>query len=90
MSAPPPEFPKGLLGGAVAATHGGAIGLIPRAPMWIPRPSPAPRGLGLDPAAFLANNDLGAFFAGLGDRVVPGPTITNGMIFAPSASIRCD
>ena len=35
------------------------------------------RGLGLDPAAFLANNDSGAFFAGLGDLVVPGPTFTN-------------
>jgi glycerate 2-kinase len=35
------------------------------------------RRLGLDPAAFLANNDSGAFFAGLGDRVIPGPTFTN-------------
>jgi glycerate 2-kinase len=35
------------------------------------------RRLGLDPAAFLANNNSGAFFAGLGDRVIPGPTFTN-------------
>jgi hydroxypyruvate reductase len=35
------------------------------------------RGLGLDPAAFLANNDSGAFFAGLDDLVVTGPTFTN-------------
>jgi glycerate 2-kinase len=51
--------------------------MIPRAPLWIPPPSPAPRGLGLDPAAFLANNDSGTFFAGLGDLVVPRPTFTN-------------
>jgi len=35
------------------------------------------RALGLDPAAFLANNDSTAFFARLGDLVVPGPTWTN-------------
>jgi glycerate 2-kinase len=34
-------------------------------------------GLGLDPAAFLANNDSTGFFARLGDLVVPGPTFTN-------------
>jgi glycerate 2-kinase len=35
------------------------------------------RQLGLDPAAFLANNDSTGFFAALGDLVVPGPTFTN-------------
>ena len=35
------------------------------------------RALGLDPAAFLANNDSTGFFARLGDLVVPGPTWTN-------------
>jgi glycerate 2-kinase len=45
------------------------------------------RGLGLDPAAFLANNDSGAFFAGLGDLVVPGPTFTNANDFR---AIRVD
>ena len=35
------------------------------------------RALGLDPAAFLANNDSTAFFARLGDLVSPGPTWTN-------------
>jgi len=35
------------------------------------------RALGLDPAAFLANNDSTAFFRSLGDLVVPGPTFTN-------------
>jgi hydroxypyruvate reductase len=33
--------------------------------------------LGLDPAAFLADNDSTGFFAGLGDLLVPGPTYTN-------------
>ena len=35
------------------------------------------RALGLDAAAFLANNDSTGFFARLGDLVVPGPTWTN-------------
>jgi glycerate 2-kinase len=32
---------------------------------------------GLDPAAFLANNDSTSFFRSLGDLVQPGPTYTN-------------
>jgi glycerate 2-kinase len=35
------------------------------------------RGLGLDPAAFLADNNSTEFFEKLGDLVVPGPTLTN-------------
>jgi hydroxypyruvate reductase len=35
------------------------------------------RALGLDPAAFLADNDSTAFFARLGDLLTPGPTWTN-------------
>ena len=35
------------------------------------------RRLGLDPGAFLANNDAFGFFAALGDLVVTGPTLTN-------------
>ena len=35
------------------------------------------RGLGLDPALFLANNDSTGFFARLGDLLTPGPTFTN-------------
>jgi glycerate 2-kinase len=35
------------------------------------------RALGLDPAAFLANNDSTGFFAPLGDLLTPGPTFTN-------------
>ncbi|HML13762.1 MAG TPA: glycerate kinase [Xanthobacteraceae bacterium] len=35
------------------------------------------RALGLDPAAFLADNDSTGFFARLGDLLTPGPTFTN-------------
>jgi hydroxypyruvate reductase len=35
------------------------------------------RGLGLDPAVFLADNDSTGFFEKLGDLLVPGPTRTN-------------
>jgi hydroxypyruvate reductase len=35
------------------------------------------RTLGLDPAAFLADNNSTAFFHALGDLVAPGPTFTN-------------
>ncbi|MCX7297854.1 MAG: glycerate kinase [Hyphomicrobiales bacterium] len=35
------------------------------------------RALGLDPAAFLANNDSTGFFAKMGDLLEPGPTYTN-------------
>jgi glycerate 2-kinase len=38
---------------------------------------PRASALGLDPAAFLANNDSTGFFARLGDLVTPGPTFTN-------------
>jgi hydroxypyruvate reductase len=35
------------------------------------------KSLGLDPAAFLAENDSTGFFARLGDLLTPGPTATN-------------
>jgi hydroxypyruvate reductase len=35
------------------------------------------KSLGLDPAAFLANNDATAFFSATGDLVLTGPTLTN-------------
>jgi hydroxypyruvate reductase len=35
------------------------------------------RALGLDPAAFLADNDSTGFFSRLNDLLVPGPTFTN-------------
>jgi glycerate 2-kinase len=38
---------------------------------------PRARALGLDPAAFLADNDSTGLFARLGDLLTPGPTYTN-------------
>ena len=35
------------------------------------------KALGLDPAAFLADNNSTGFFEALGDLVAPGPTYTN-------------
>ncbi|MFN3659331.1 MAG: MOFRL family protein, partial [Pseudolabrys sp.] len=35
------------------------------------------KALGLDPAAFLANNDSTAFFETVGGLLRPGPTFTN-------------
>jgi glycerate-2-kinase len=35
------------------------------------------RAAGIDPHAALAANDAHSFFAALGDRIVPGPTLTN-------------
>ncbi len=35
------------------------------------------RAVGLDPAAFLADNDSTGFFNGIGDLLRPGPTFTN-------------
>ena len=35
------------------------------------------RSAGLDPAAFLADNDSTGFFNGIGDLFTPGPTFTN-------------
>jgi hydroxypyruvate reductase len=35
------------------------------------------QSLGLDPAAFLADNDSTGFFTRLGDLLQPGPTYTN-------------
>ena len=35
------------------------------------------KGFGLDPAAFLADNDSTGFFNGIGDLFAPGPTFTN-------------
>jgi hydroxypyruvate reductase len=35
------------------------------------------RAKGIDPAAFLANNDSTGFFEAIGDLVAPGPTFTN-------------
>jgi hydroxypyruvate reductase len=35
------------------------------------------KSLGLDPEAYLANNDATAFFTATGDLLLTGPTLTN-------------
>jgi hydroxypyruvate reductase len=35
------------------------------------------KSLGLDPRAYLDNNDATAFFAATGDLLLTGPTLTN-------------
>jgi hydroxypyruvate reductase len=52
--------------GGIGGTGGSIGGTVTRA-----------RALGLDPAAFLADNNSTAFFSALGDLVAPGPTFTN-------------
>jgi len=42
-----------------------------------PTTLPRARRLGLDPAAFLADNNSTEFFEKLGDLLTPGPTLTN-------------
>ena len=63
---------------ALAADSDGIDGSSNAAGAWI-GPDTLARGwaLGLDAAAYLAANDAHGFFAGLGDLVVTGPTLTN-------------
>jgi glycerate-2-kinase len=35
------------------------------------------RALGIDPSAWLSNNDGHGFFEALGDQIITGPTLTN-------------
>ena len=50
------------------------------------------KSLGLDPAAYLANNDATAFFSATGDLLLTGPTLTNvndvRVILVDPASLR--
>ena len=47
------------------------------APSSTPAPGNGPAHFGLDPAAFLNDNNSTNFFASLGDLLSPGPTCTN-------------
>jgi glycerate 2-kinase len=59
-------------------TDGGAGKADDPAGAYVDATTPArARAAGLDPAAFLLNNDSTTFFARLGDLVTPGPTFTN-------------
>jgi hydroxypyruvate reductase len=66
------------LAGDTDGTDGGAGGADDPAGAFVDGCTAArARALGLDPAAFLAENDSTAFFAQLGDLLTPGPTFTN-------------
>jgi glycerate 2-kinase len=66
------------LAGDTDGTDGGAGSADDPAGAFVDGTSAArARALGLDPAAFLAENDSTAFFARLGDLLTPGPTFTN-------------
>jgi glycerate 2-kinase len=66
------------LAGDTDGTDGGAGSADDPAGAFVDGTSAArARALDLDPAAFLAENDSTAFFARLGDLLIPGPTWTN-------------
>jgi hydroxypyruvate reductase len=66
------------LAGDTDGTDGGAGGSDDPAGAFVDGTSASrARALGLDPAAFLANNDSTAFFARLNDLLLTGPTFTN-------------
>ncbi len=78
--APALEGTRGIaaLAGDTDGTDGGAGRADDPAGAFVDGTSAArARALGLDPAAFLAENDSTAFFAQLGDLLTPGPTFTN-------------
>ena len=63
---------------ALAADTDGIDGMEPIAGAMIdPASLERARGLGLDPVAFLENNDAHSLFERLGDQVITGPTHTN-------------
>lgn len=63
---------------ALAADTDGLDGTEENAGAWIgPDTLTRARGLGLDPLAFLENNDAYGFFSALGELLVIGPTRTN-------------
>jgi glycerate-2-kinase len=63
---------------ALAADTDGIDGMEPIAGAVIdPGSLDRARGLGLDPMAFLENNDAHSLFEALGDQVITGPTHTN-------------
>jgi hydroxypyruvate reductase len=66
------------LAGDTDGTDGGSGSASDPAGAWCDGQTVArARALGLDPAAFLADNNSTGFFEALADLVVPGPTFTN-------------
>jgi len=66
-----------LAGDTDGADGGGGSASDPAGALLDARSFARMRDLGLDPAAFLANNDATAFFAATGDLLETGPTLTN-------------
>ncbi|MCF8475551.1 MAG: glycerate kinase [Pseudolabrys sp.] len=66
-----------LAGDTDGTDGGGGAATDPAGAVLDGESAPRARGLGLDPAAFLADNNSTEFFAALGDLLEPGPTYTN-------------
>jgi glycerate 2-kinase len=56
---------------------GGGLATDPAGAIVDPTTLARARAKGIDPSAFLANNDSTGFFEAIGDLVAPGPTFTN-------------
>jgi hydroxypyruvate reductase len=66
-----------LAGDTDGTDGGGGSADDPAGALVDPTTAARAQALGLDPAAFLADNDSTGFFARLGDLLTPGPTATN-------------
>jgi|FEC22Drversion2_1045045.scaffolds.fasta_scaffold00219_26 glycerate 2-kinase len=67
----------GIAGDTDGTDGGGGAASDPAGAMVTPDTLRRAAARGLDPAAYLDNNDSTGFFEALGDLVVPGPTYTN-------------
>jgi hydroxypyruvate reductase len=67
----------GLAGDTDGTDGGGGAATDPAGAILDGASAKRAKALGLDPAAFLADNNSTGFFAKLGDLLQPGPTFTN-------------
>jgi hydroxypyruvate reductase len=66
-----------LAGDTDGTDGGGGLASDPAGALVLSDTLPRAEALGLDASAFLSGNDSTAFFAGIGDLLTPGPTLTN-------------
>jgi hydroxypyruvate reductase len=66
-----------LAGDTDGTDGGGGLASDPAGALLLPDTLARAQALGLDAAAFLADNDSTAFFEKIGDLLTPGPTLTN-------------
>jgi hydroxypyruvate reductase len=66
-----------LAGDTDGTDGGGGSATDPAGAIVLPSTGPRARAMGMDPAAYLANNDSTAFFRALGGLIDVGPTQTN-------------